>query len=89
MKPPILGSVNASGTATLFDKNNHVVGYCFDTPNAFAAACILNKEVIKMETFYQYFGKSVRTRNNKDIQERIKMLKDSKDLNRFNIKWNK
>lgn len=72
-----IGSVNACETMALFDKDNNIIGRCFDTPNAFAYACVLSDKVIKGKAYYKYFGDdeaTIRERNSEDNKERMRMF---------------
>lgn len=55
-----LGSVNPCNMLSLCDKNGRIIGECFDTPNAFACACYLNDNVEYGKVHYEFFGLSMR-----------------------------
>lgn len=66
-----LGSVNPCNMLSLCNKNGRIIGECFDTPNAFACACYLNDKVEYGKVYYEFFGLSMRYRQ--DYSEQIAM----------------
>lgn len=77
-----LGSVNPCANMSLFDKDGKLLGYCMDTPNSFAVACLANKNVSYGKAYYQMFADTVRYANDVDIQERMSMY-DKRDKYKY------
>ena len=69
------GSINACGKLALYDANNNIVGYCLDTPNAFAKKCVENPNIVKGVAHYQYFAPEIRLRDDEDNIDRMRMYK--------------
>lgn len=66
-----IGSVNPCNMMFLFDKNGKEIGTCMDTPNSFAVACVMNSRVAYGKAHYQFFGTTVRKRDEKDNLDRV------------------
>lgn len=58
-----VGSVNPCNLMFLYDKNDNQLGTCLDTPNNFAIACILNKNVHYGVAYYPLFGTNKKYRS--------------------------
>lgn len=82
-----IGSVNPCNILYLFNFQNKCIGYCLDTPNAFACACSINNSIMKGVANYSYFDYNIRLSNDVDIIDRQKMYKNlsTDDLNNKKI----
>ena len=69
-----IGSVNPCNTLFLYDIHNKCIGYCLDTPNAFACACFLNKTIMQGVANYCYFENKIMLSNDVDIISRKSMF---------------
>ncbi len=82
---PKLGCVNGCVVCTLFDKNNKVLGYTLDTPNAIAYAMATNEKVEKAIAHYQLFGDKTTTRE--DVKDRFWFVVKEGDIHSQNLSW--
>ena len=64
-----VGSVNPCNTMALYNDKGEQIGYCLHTPNNFAVACIINKNVSYGKAYYELFGETIRKRT--DVQDTI------------------
>ena len=88
-----IGSVNPCNILYLYNLKDECIGYCLDTPNAFACACAINNSIIKGVANYAYFNDEIKLSNDVDIMSRKSMFtKLSKNdllekMKLFNIKF--
>lgn len=80
-----IGNVNAEMPMALYNKRGKLIGWCADTPNAFACACQLRADVYKGIANYPYFGETARERDGEDNTNR--MLWDNTTLSN-SVKFN-
>lgn len=59
---------------TLFDAQGRMIGKCLDTPNNFAAACVLCEDIAYGKVHYEFFGTTVRYADDPDIIDRMVFL---------------
>ena len=70
MKPKLIGSVNATHTAYIYNSAGNVIATTIDTPNAIAYAFGVLPNAVRAVSYPQYFPEEVTER--KDVDGRIK-----------------
>ena len=79
----MISNVNPCNVLSLYSADNKCLGYCLDTPNAFAYACFVNDKIKKGVAKYPLFDDTIRYADNEDIKGRISMFKKQLVENAF------